>query len=159
MFQNNKNLKSIKYYGDNFKWLSITGIEEVVMHGVSTYLAIDYVASQIVEYDNNWIEKRFQSLPLPFTRSIKYVEGNLYLLSSQYFYRTNLNFEVQYKYNYNWFFVFAYDSINSKFYTTTQKSGVILVFDKFCSYLNRLDMGFPVEGIGFYDNKLYVGGE
>ena len=139
-------------------WNYLTGFEQIVTNGVSTYYAIDFGASRIVTFNQFWIYQGYQNLPYPNTYTTKYVGGYFYFSSDSYFYKTYSNFIVINYYQSNGanYRQFAYDS--AKFYVAAYVIARIDIFDTSCSLLQTINLGSKQPyGLAFFNGSIYAG--
>ena len=146
---------SLKSY-DGINWSGLTGFEQIVTNGVSTYYAIVYATSRIVTFNQFWIYQGYRSLPYSNTYTAKWVDGYFYFSSDNYFYKTYSNYAViKYYQNTKAFYrEFFYDSSSSKFYVAPYNLPRIDVFDISCSLIQSISLGNqqPYALVGFNRN-------
>ena len=155
-----KRFSLTSFGGVNWNWL--TGFEQVVTNGVSTYYAIDYsdTSSRIVTFNHFWIYQGYQNLPYTYAYTTKYVGGYFYFSSNDYFYKTYSNFIVINKYQSTgaMYRQIVYDSASSTFYVAASNSARIDVFDTSCSLLQSINLGSKQPyGLAFFNGSIYAG--
>ena len=134
---------SLTNYG-GISWTYLTGFEQTVTNGISTYYAVEYSQlSPIVIFNEFWVYLYYQNLPFSYTYTTKYVGGYFYFSSNDYFYKTYSNFALLSSYKnagaaYRQFF---YDSVSSKFYVAPFNFPRIDVFDTSCTLLQSISLG------------------
>ena len=151
-------------------WIWLTGFEQVITNGVSTYYAIDdaptYNAiddapkSRIVTFNHFWIYQDYQNLPYPYSWTTKYIGGYFYFSSENYFYKTYSNFTVinYYPSSIAAYRQIAFDPARSKFYVASQNFPRIDVFDTSCSLLQSINLGSKQPfGLVFFNGNIYAG--
>ena len=150
---------SLTNYG-GIKWTFLTGFEQVVTNGISTYYAIEFSQpSVIVIFNQFWIYQYSQPLPFNYTYAAKYVGGYFYFSSDNYFYKTYSNFALLSSYKtagaaYRQLF---YDSATSKFYVAPFTFPRIDVFDTSCTLLQSISLGTRVPfGVVAFNGSIYA---
>ena len=153
-----KRFSLTSFGGGNWSWL--TGFEQVVTNGVSTYYAIDYaLTSRIVTFNQFWVLQGYQNLPYSYSYATLYVGGYFYFSSNQYFYKTYSNFiEIKsYQNTEAYYRQFFYDSASRKFYVAPSNLPRIDVFDQSCSLLQSINLGSKQpHGLAFFDGSIYA---
>ena len=154
-----KRFSLTSFGGDNWIWL--TGFEQIVTNGVSTYYAIDSApTSRIVTFNQFWIYQGYQNLQYLNTYTTKYVGGYFYFSSDDYFFKTYSNFLFinSYQSTGALYRQFVYDSTSSKFYVAASSSPRIDVFDTSCSLLQSINLGSKTPyGLAFFNGSIYAG--
>ena len=153
---------SITTYG-NIGWYWLSGFEQVINNGVATYFAVDYgssASSRIVIFNQHWVYKRYHNLPYNYTYTTKYVGGYFYFTSNDYFYKTDLSFNLIAHSNIKdaYYRQCAYDPKNSKFYVSARSLNRIDVYDTSCSLLHSINLAAEIpHAIAFFNENIYVG--
>ena len=154
-----KRFSLISYGGIN--WNYLTGFEQIVTNGVSTYYAIDDApTSHIVTFNQFWIYQGYQNLPYPYAYTTKYVGGYFYFSSNDFFYKTYSNFLVinYYQSTGAAYRQFDYDSVSSKFYVAAANFPRIDIFDTSCSLLQSINLGSKqLHGLALFNGSIYGG--
>ena len=161
MLSNYTKRYSITTYG-GIKWNILTGFEQAIINGTTTYYLIDYGISSIVAFNQYWAYESYKYLPIANTYATKYVDGFFYFAADGYFYKTStssfttLNYYQNIGANYRQFF---FDSNGSKFYVTSTSLNRIDIFDTSCSLLQSISLGNQSPyGLAFLGgNTLYAG--
>ena len=160
MLNNYSKRFSLTSYG-GVNWIWLTGFEQIVTNGVSTYYTIDNAqTSHIVTFNQFWIYQGYQNLPYPATYTTKYVGGYFYFSSENYFYKTYSNFVVinYYQSNGAIYSQFVYDSASSKFYVAAANFPRIDIFDTSCSLLQSINLESKQPyGLAFFNGSIYAG--
>ena len=164
MFSNYMKRLTLTDYGGNNSWAKLTGFEQVVSSGNTTYYLIDNGNSRIVSFDKYWIYLSYQTLPYNNTFTTKYVAGNFYFSAKGCFYSTNTNFTVLNAYAYKImitfeFTQFFYDASSSQFYVLADTA--IYVFSSSCALshdsLSQTITNYALVGLSFYNGTIYGG--
>ena len=161
MLKNYTKKFSLTTYG-NIRWNGLTGFEQVINNGVATYFAVDYGSSpsRSVIFNQHWIYQSYHNLTYDGTYTTKYVGGYFYFTSDNYFYKTDLSFNlIAHSKNYGaWYRQCAYDPKNSKFYVSAYNLNYIDVYDTSCSLLHSINLAAQSPwGIALFNENIYVG--
>ena len=152
----NATLKMIvKTYGGT-SFVDITGIEEVISGGDSIYYVIDYSASSVLIFDQNFQFQRSIAF-VKFSFALKYIFEALYVTSNDNVYKTDLNLNIQGSFNSvsAGFRSLSYESISSSLYIAGSNS--IWVFDKKLNLTQTIFTGMVTYGLSSYNGLIYIG--
>ena len=158
MFTNYKIQNTITTYGNN-TWNLLTGFEQVLTNGITTYYALDFGGSRVVTFDQYWNFQNYSITPYIYSYSLKYVNGYFYFTANDYFYKTDMNFKVNSTYQPGSFVGYRqmyFDSTTSLFWVAPFKIQSLQIFDTNCRLNNSISLGLNPYGLNYFNGNFYV---
>ena len=161
MFANyQKRFSIISYVGKAFS--QVTGFEQVITNGIPTYYVLDYETSRLVQFNQDWNYQKYYNLTYGNSFSLKFINGYFYFSANYYFYKTDINFNLNASYNNPnaYYRSIYYDSSSSLFYVCTGStihSYPLSVFDTNSNFQRFMTLAgnYPDYALIYFNGNLY----